>query len=302
LAGIGGQQLSESEIRKALKDCLTTVGVLAHTLHPTYTVIRVRRNKVGQHFTTTADLSYRPVDVEGPMQRANTKQTTLFYASCCERRVLHPEMRTFTDEDDGLKVALFETLDELRDNCLHGYGRLDPSSPWPAFRVRTTNEGKDILVSYGVWESLNDVRLASMSPYTVHDEDWPTAHLKPHVLGSYVLADPFERVNEDVFWDYLSREFSNLGRLGSETPTYPVSAIAAEVTCDMGFDGISYPSTRCDGRGVNVAIRPNVVDATLRCIKVGLIRVSAEAGELLITHEKTVELAPGVSSFDLTSV
>ncbi len=71
-----------------------------------------------------------------------------------------------------------------------------------------------------------------------------------------------------------------------------------KLICRAHARWVSYPSTRCDGRGINVAIRPDIVDTSLRCTKVGLIRVNAQSGELLIEHKKTVELALGLDTFD----
>ena len=295
----GEPRPTEGEVRKALRDCFSTIGLLIHNLHPTYRLVRVRRNIGSRYFGSTSELSYRPLKSMGSTQRANTEHTRMFYASSCERRQLHRQIRVFTDENYGLNVALFESLTELRDNCMHGFGLLDPSNPWPLFRVRTPNEVRDIRITYGVWETTCDLRLVITCPYAMHDEDWGQQILRRHILNSYVMANPVERIKESHFWEYLTYEFTNLGWPVSGNCDYAVSAIAAEILCEMGFDGVSYPSPRCDGRGINVAIKPDAADASLRCVKVGLIRLNAEGGQLLIEHEKILELAPGVDTFDL---
>ena len=295
----GEPRPTEGNVRKVLRDCFSTIGLLIHHLHPTYRLVRVRRNMRSRYFGSTSELSYRPLKSMGSRQRANTEHTSMFYASSCERCEMHPQIRVFTDENYGLNIALFESLTELRDNCMHGFGRVDPSNPWPLFRVRTPDEIRDIRVTYGVWETTSDLQLVSACPHAMHDEDWVQQNLRGHILNSYVIADLLERLKESDFWKYLACEFSNLGWPASRNCDYAVSAIAAEILCEMGFGGVSYPSTRCDGRGINVAIKPEVADASLRCVKVGLIRLNAEGGELLIEHEKTVELAAGVDTFDL---
>ena len=131
----------------------------------------------------------------------------------------------------------------------------------------------------------------------IHDNDLVTHHLRTHLINSHVMADPYNRLNENIFWDFLTAKFSNLGIVDSEEPDYLISGVAAELLSDMGFDGASYPSTRCRGIGINIAVKPEIADNRLHCTKVGLLNVRSEDRKLIIEHENTIHLASGVDSF-----
>lgn len=296
LDAIDKSKCPQKEIRETLTEGFSSFGILTHTLHETYRLVRLRRNMNSERFTSLSELSYKPKERNQQYQKANIPNTTLFYASSCERR---DHSGAFTDEEYGIKVALFETLYELRDNCLHGYGLLDPKNPYPPFKVRTRNKIQNIEVTYGIWEVADCISLASVCLDRSYDADWVNYHTRQHIYNSYVMGDPMNRTGNDVFLKYLSHEFSKLGEPYRENYDYMVSAIAAQILCGMGFDGVSYPSTRCDGKGINFAIKPETVDSKLECTEVGLIRVNNEEGELNIKYENKVKLKAGSKSFDL---
>jgi len=299
LAYLKGQQSAgpdETEFRKALKDFLDSVGVPTRTLHQTYTLVRLRQNLGGKRFTTVAELSYRPFHLKAASARASTASRSLFYAASCERRNL--AKGAFTDIPHGLKVALFETIPFLRDNCKRSRGSLTIEDFSPNFRVARAEEFPPTCVTYALWEATTNINLANICLHSMQDEDWGDNYLRDYMFGRYVLENPIQRVGEDEFWNYLAQEFSRPGNDQNKLG-YFVSSIAAEVLYDWGFDGVCYPSVRCNGLGMNVALKPEAVDSKLICTHVGLCNVSAVQKELVLDVPKSLRLEPGATRFDL---
>ena len=295
LAGENGAPPSANEIKRILKGCFDSIGVLTHTLHPGYLIARVRPNKGSKLFTRSSELSYRPITIPGSPQRANTKDTTRFYGASCERRCPDP----ITDEEFGIRVALFETLPELRDNCNHSFGRYPPSCEFPPFYLSLFTEVSEIRVTYSIWEVTDYINLGSVAPQKIHDNDWVTAHTRSYIYNLHIMADPLNRLTEHFLWDFLTAKFANIGIYDDEESDYIISGIAAELLTDMGFDGVSYPSTRCRGYGINIALTPEIVDTRLQCKKVGLVNVRSEDRNLILEYDSEVNLPSGADSFEL---
>jgi hypothetical protein len=268
-------------------------GVSVQTLHQTYTLARIRLRKPSQIFSSVSEISYRPVNLGGSRQRASGCKTSLFYGSSCERRTF--AKGAFTDELHGLRVAIFETLPALRKNHRYGYGRIDPDNFFPPFKVRVNESITNIRAVYGLWSATSDINLASVCPHRLHDEDHGSQFLRDRIIGNFILEAPFERFDLRDFWDAISAEFGYAG----EECNYVVSSIIAEVLYELGFDGVYYPSARCDGLGINVALKPAVIDTKLRCVKVGAITISVIDGELIIKEETAAELPEGCTTFRL---
>lgn len=309
LAGVDKPRPSEHEIKKLLRECFSAVNIMERTLHPTYALARIRLNKRLKSFTSTSELSYRPKEIPGSLKRASTANASMFYASSCERREVAREIPVFTDIEYGIKVALFETLSVLKEHCCDGHGRYDPTQPFDSFRSPVGIKIGRIRATYSIWQAERDIKLASVCPVSMHDEDFVDQYLQQHIFFSPYTSKPLEQASDNVLWDFLAREFSRPGEGGLWPYDYVVSANAAEVLYEMGYDGVYYPSSRCNGRGINVAITPEAVDSKLRCTRVGLVLVSSESngavtnsilpGRLLVKHVKEVVLPPGVRDFDL---
>ena len=295
LSNADGGVLFSGDVRRTLMNCFRSVGVMIHTLHKGYRLARVRFNPPGVVYTRVRELSYRPIGVPGGPQRANTKATTRFYGASCERRIPEP----ITDEDYGIKVALFETLPSLRENCHHGFGACPPSGRFPDFFISPFTSLPKARVTYSIWEVSDNLELASVCPLKIHDEDWGTQLLRAHLNGSYVMAAPHSRCNEDVFWNFLTATFASLGVPTARQPDYLVSSVAAELLTDKGFAGVSYPSTRCMGLGINVAITPKATDERLVCKKVGIVDLKIERNRLKLNYGTCVELNPETNIFSL---
>jgi hypothetical protein len=282
-------------IRSLLEDCLSSIGFMRHLLHPSYLLIRVRRNEPGKRFTSTAHISYKPA-AAGELHRASITGSSLFYASSCERDEMTGPI---TDEGHGLRVAVSESLRELRENHRYGYGAVDPTKPLPRFYVRGPTRVRNVRVTYGVWEVMSPLALASATPLATHDHSWINHRWRDRIFGSYILQDPFNRTGEDDFWRYIGREFNRTGSPHRESSPYIVSGLIAELLFARGFSGISFPSARCDGYGINVALVPAAVETHLRCIKVGQIRVYSRGHELVLDHEAEIKLPVGCTTFSL---
>ena len=69
--------------------------------------------------------------------------------------------------------------------------------------------------------------------------------------------------------DFISKEFSKIVPNGHNNE-YKISALLADMMFyEVGMDAVSYPSVKLGGQaGMNVAIRPDVVDKKLRLIDI----------------------------------
>lgn len=289
LSVLAKTKTSEATIREVLRTCLAKVNIMAHTLGPTYTLARIRRNQPGERFRLVSELSYRPKRISGA-QRANTRRSTMFYGASCER---WDRGDVFTDKDYGLKIALFETLPELRESYGHSGGRLDfdkyPRRGFPSFDVRVPME--PVEVTYGIWVVLERLILARACPFSLYDENLAQRELDFRLYFNVRSPDFVNRLNDDLFWNYLALQFSS--------SNYTISGVVAELLTIKGFDGVSYPSKRSDGLGINIAITPKATERQLRCVAVGRALVSVRERELVIDQLATADLHEGDQVFSL---
>jgi len=63
---------------------------------------------------------------------------------------------------------------------------------------------------------------------------------------------------------FYSEEFAKRVKWGEPDHNYLHSALITEFFQQTGLDGVLYPSSRVDGKGINVAIRPEFIDANMR--------------------------------------
>jgi hypothetical protein len=285
------------EIRSLLNEAFAEIGMMIHTLHKTYRMARVRRSIKGRRFTKVSELSYKPKAISNSYLRASIPGNSLFYASSCERRNVH--RGAFTDDEFGIKVAIFETLPELRENCLHGRARFIPEEEGKPFKINSNHNIDDIEMTYSIWEVETDINLAKVCYNKMYDNDFVHYNLQQHIYGKYIMDDPQKRINHDVFLNFLSHEFSKLGERYREEYDYMISAIASELLCEQGFEGVSYPSSRSDGFGIDFAIDSSTVDKSLRCDEVGIVTLQNNKGFLELTYLNKKHLRNGEKRFDL---
>lgn len=302
LASVDKSSISQEEVHVLLSQCFSCVdAIMVHSLHETYTMVRIRVNEDSKRFSSIQELSYRPKELNQRFQRASVPNATFFYASSCERR--NVLMVQTTDIEWGMKVALFETLYELRPEIrseIEINSGKDYYNRFSLDKLHRPNKIKGIEITYGIWEVINRIDLAQVCyKTTLPDDKQVDPFLRERFFGNYVLDDPYNRYNHDVFFDYLSSEFSKYWNPDIEDYEYIVSAIATQILCEMGFDGVSYPSVRCEGNGINFAIRPEIVDSKLKCTEVGLITVMTEKDELRIEYDNSIQIHEGQEDFDL---
>ena len=87
--------------------------------------------------------------------------------------------------------------------------------------------------------------------------------------------------------------------LSHEEYDYVVSAIATQILCERGYHGVSYPSGRCEGFGINFAISSQVVDSSLKCVEVGLVRLQNQEGYIGFEYLGKKKLHNGEINFVL---
>jgi len=285
------------EIRSLLDEAFAEVGMMIHTLHKTYRMARVRRSIKGRRLSNISELSYKPKAISNSYLRASTPGNSLLYSSSCERRNVH--RGSFTDDDFGIKVAIFETLPELRENCFHGRGRYVQEEEGKPFKINSNHNINDIEMTYSIWEVETDIDLARVCYNQMYDNDFVQYNLQQHIYGRYIMDDPQKRINHDVFLNFLSFEFLKFGEPHREECGYMISAIASELLTEKGFEGVSYPSSRSDGFGIDFAINSSTVDKSLRCDEVGIVTLQNNKGFLELNYLKKKHLGNGEKRFEL---
>jgi hypothetical protein len=226
----------------------------AHNLYPGYYVIRVRPDFMFNDIIDIKELSYKPKHLNDSYQRASTPNDTMLYCSSCERRGPMP----FTDIEHGLITSLYETVKELQDGSSSEFSRS---------------------ITYSIWVVKEPLVLARVALYkNYHFPDFSffitdelNAYYSHHDL--YLSLNNIEQRSEiigyiDKFYYFLSNLFSSIPVYNKQ---YIISALASKSLCyKHGFNGISYPSVRKNGEGLNFAFPPHVVDEGLiYCVELG---------------------------------
>ena len=78
---------------------------------------------------------------------------------------------------------------------------------------------------------------------------------------------PEVKENSEKIMDYFANEFGKADI--KDDSDYLVSAIFADICVSHGVDGILYPSIWVEGRGFNIALKPESVEQKMRLIAAG---------------------------------
>jgi hypothetical protein len=275
-------------LKRAIQDCIDETQAVIHHLHPTYVMTRARVSPFGEPFRNTQELSYPPLGVSS-QGRANGTGRSLFYAASCERRKLGRSARNeqVTDPMYGLSIALYETLFELRKNV---FSSAQPQTVGPEeekiFHVSDGLELELTDVSYGYWQAIDKIDLIKVMPLREYDFNSFDAFQARTILTSK-YNDPIVSMKNMEFWEFMSVEFAKLGIKEDDPIDYRISSIVAEKFIDAGYDGVSFPSVRSGGWGINFAISPSAVDRKLQCFRVNRALIRVEDGKLVVKEIET---------------
>lgn len=254
-----------AELRKIGK-----AGLVMNTLHPTYEIIRVRPNNGGERFSHVKELTYKPQACNKTYQRGSTPNKTMFYGSSTQKDI--PGAKPAI----GRITAVLETIPRLRE-------------------ADAEFEQK---ITFSKWVVTEDIDLATIC----YDQE-----LHQNFLDHKHVYEQFEKFldNHPDIKDrtleinsYLSKEFSNPEPGGDKDYLYLVSAIYTEMASENNFEGVTYPSVRTIGEGINVAINPDSVDKKLVCTVAGEALIVKKKNEGIKIHNgQTIMLETGQLEF-----
>lgn len=250
---------------------LGKVGTVIVTLHPGRTFVRVRSNSGNEVFTKKSELSYKPQHLNKTYQRASTPNKTMLYGS-----MLHE-----TDNSNDINariVGALEGLPWLRDNTSKGVQK----------------------ATFSVWEVKQDIDLVGI----VHQKDFhdKNPHLKELVeaFTSFMSQHPNYFKPTMMVSDFLAQEYAKLPI--ENDYEYMFSAIYSELVINHGLHGVYYPSVRTDGRGLNVAIKPDIADQNMVLKVAGEVMVYKYQDRIIADNISVAEVPFGQDTFDLKPV
>ena len=223
-------------------------------------------------FNHKSQLSFKPQQYNKTYQRASTPDNTMFYGCVLPEKIGDGEL------DNERLISMFEASSWLRDKDSSGYQKL----------------------TFSRWEVQEDITLTAI----MHNESYYDASIYTKELvdaySKFIKAYPKDFADRSLtVQDFLANQFSK--EIDSHTD-YKISAIFTDSIIykmkDKQIDGVIYPSVRVDGKGFNVAIKPEA------CSKLGLF-VAGECSiyklknEILVDNDYLIELDGKQDDFEL---
>lgn len=184
-------------------------------------------------------LSYKPQEQNNKYQRASTTHKTIFYGC-----IVAPGQ----DESFTRIISACEVSPLLRDDNR---------------RKATESIGRHKLI-YSKWTVEKTIRLAAIVYHPDYYKKGNTIFDEMYEHFNYGITHD-KRLDETQKEDFFKINFFFANEFADPKSDYFWSAIFTEVLCEHGFEGVIYPPVRADGLlGMNVAIRPNIVDEKLK--------------------------------------
>lgn len=272
VAAIEGLDLSTYPYRELMSELkkIGKAGLVMHTFHPGYELIRVRINREGEHFSNVSELTYKPQNFNKTYQRGSTPNKTMFYGSSTQKDI------PGADPIIGRKTALLEAMRELRE----------------------PNTELQQVVTFSKWVVTKNIDLASICYDEKMHQNFPDHKF---IYGEFIkFLDQIPQYKERTLLinSFLAEHFSSPEPEGKRDFLYMVSALYTEMVSEHHFEGVSYPSVRTIGFGINAAINPIAADEKLVCTVVGEAMVKKERYKLpTVDNLQTITLKPGQKDF-----
>ena len=126
-------------------------------------------------------------------------------------------------------------------------------------------------ITFSRWRVSKDINLVAI----VSNKDFATKNTLLKELNcaydKYLNEFPEKKDRLNKISTFFAEEFSRKN-IGPDY-NYLLSAIFTEVVVEQGYDGVVYPSVQASGLALNVAIKPETVDSSLRLDVVGEGRI-----------------------------
>ena len=249
-----------------IKNLITEIGkipIMRSEYHENKIIYRARPNdNEDDDFSNISDLSYKPEKYNNSYQRASTPNRTMFYGA-----LIPEDAREDLNENiikDERAIGAFEVVKFLRD-----------------LKIK---EGEKV-ISYGVWRVKSTISTLSIiqSDFSKLKVNW----LKTVATNFYNRLENHPDFKEKtlIIQDFLAREFSKHVAEG-EDYNYMISGLFSHKACELGVDGILYPSVKMKGRGLNIALTPECVDSKLSLVGAIKCKVYKKCGRIILNNLK----------------
>ena len=206
--------------------------------------------------------------------RASTPNNTMFYGS-----TISEADETYGIENPRLTSAM-ETCSFLRNPKIDGKQRL----------------------LYGKWMVKSRISLITIlfTSYRNARNSW--IKTLSEEFFNYLQNYPDDQKKKyKRISNYLSSEYSRCVNQ-NENYKYLVSSLITLRFLENGFDGVLYPSIRSMKLGLNVAIKPEVVDERMELISVLECDVHKRSKKAIINNLRFCNLPSGAESFELQMI
>ncbi len=224
---------------------------------------------------TVSGLKYKPKNLNKTYQRASIPNQTMFYGSVL------PESSENDFIDNTRITGAFESVDFLRN---------------PEIK-----EGKQKLL-FGKWIVKDEITLISI--FFMKFRNSRNSWIKKIADEFYKNIEQFEdneiKRNKTVV-NYFAHEFSKLYKDKNDY-NYIISSIFANKCLQNNKDGVLYPSPRTLGYGLNVAIKPEIVDSKMDLVSVLECEIFKKNKRVIMNNLRFTKIQKGDDSFNLQEI
>ncbi len=266
---------SKVSFRKMKAVLLNEFGILPRcdgTVHEGTYLIRARVNPSNEHISSERDLSYRPDEWNiRSYGRAHAPLRSIFYG-----------------------VMLTEGADQAIETVLSEISELyrKPSS-------NKTEDSTELYFTFGIWKVTQPFGVAQMlfSRQFIKELSWVREGYK-HFIDSFSSKQTQDEVETiKLLMQFYAEEFSKSGI--TDEQEYMISAAYTQAILEItDLQGITYPSVRRDGHGVNIALSPHIIDTHATLEEVHYCHLMLNAEEKVCTPmKKVVGFGPLNSTF-----
>ena len=219
-------------------------------------------------------LKYKPQRLNTAYLRASTPSNTMFYGS-----TIAEDDETNSISNPRITSAL-EVVPFLRNPNLDGRQRL----------------------LYGKWRLDTTINLATIlfTNYRNAKNQWIKSLSEAYYNDLREFSIDIRKKAKRIS-NFLSSEFSKCVS-ENENYKYLISALITQRFLNRGFDGVLYPSVRSMKLGLNVAIKPEVVDRHLQLISVLDCIVYKRNDKVIINNIAFCEVPEGCQIFEFTEI
>lgn len=277
IEGLRALTLSESNYDevKVLINQFGPFGLIDMPLNPGVNLIRARphRNDVEEHFTTRAELSYKPQEFNTTYQRASTPNRTMFYAGVIPDEIHDGE------NVNGRAVATLESSSLMRGKQTDGeqivtFSRWMVTKPISLIGICYR---EDLIGRTQHGRNMYDIYMEGLSG---ESEEM----IAKSIAITQFLADEFAKPHIGTDRDYL------------------ISAVFSEMVVNKGKAGIYYPSVRTEGQGFNVAISPEYADSCLKLVAAGECTIYRKGMRTIVDNDTVCLIEDDSKPFQSTPV